>query len=907
MLASEGLEDSELPPAARLIEVAKKPSLNIKGFGVSPLGGEQGRSGGGRTFNEGGIDMEVYRAKRMGDPYRDSGITRERYGSTIDHEKAAEMVKTAKELGKHPEETFESIRGIRHRPENQKPKVGFVDHLQRYVAASEGRNLDFFDLHTRKKGGIKQSERYEEQQLKKRLEQRAREAQGGLPSVEETQPMRIIYEKPPTPKPYLAVAVEEKRPFDPANDNDGGIQLPTLSSYGYNNTQLHAFSSRGPDATGEIQFAAPSPYEPDNTEKTEFPDLSSYMVNGVEGIHIPTLSSYGTRFPPLSPDQAYNPEEAQISNQSPYDAGNVQDIQLPTLPSYQVDNIEKPEVQISSSSEVDIFHELLLPNLPIPYDDDDDDQGPGDEVFRPPHPEDLVPFEIPYTGLRYDSDDEYLPYPSPDPVQLEYPTATPFIPFDSMLFPRTCDVKRMVKPRGLETTIEPRETEVKNRKVPVLTVEGSASALLINAIVKVKNERSSQGDPCTPLKLLSPTPDDEIWIMKFNFDVILEAERLAKESGNSECVRSAVRTAARELGVELPQSAGTHLLNLRTWLMREYYESRATLKARRRREIEDLLELEQLAQERLNPKGVPRKDRNTANGVATSTKNTISKGNQSRPVSQFDNPRIKSQSSTAPSEIQPTISRPGSQSAASRPESQPATSRPISQSADSRPGSQLFMSKRQPRPVFGLRRRLSPEERINTRSPQKVTPVRNSAQSEASSMVRHQQASPVDRPSSPTTATYTQGVPEDLPQQSSTKPEQARNSIQSEASSMARCQRSLPVGSPSSPIADTYIHSAPEELLQQSPPQAAQARNSVQSESSSAVHHRQSSLDSSPSSPTSEAYLHGIPEGFLREHAQMANERILESQVQPSPSGVVRRHRVRVRTRPAKFDVRDVL
>ncbi|KAF3183611.1 hypothetical protein EYR41_005803 [Orbilia oligospora] len=914
MLASEGLEDSELPPAARLIEVAKKPSLKIKGFGVSPLEGEQGRSGGGgRTFNEGGIDMEVYRAKRMGDPYRDSGITRERYGSTIDHEKAAEMVKTAKELGKHPEDTFKSIRGIRHRPENQKPKVGFVDHLQRYVAASEGRNFDFFDLHTRKRGGIKQSERYEEQQLKKRLEQRAREAQGGLPSVEETQPMRIIYQKPPTPKPYLAVAVEEKRPFDPANDNDGGIQLPTLSSYGSNNTQLHAFSSRGPDTTGEIQFAAPSPYEPDNTEKAEFPDPSSCMVNDIEGVQIPTLSSYGTQFPPLSPDQAYNPDEAQVSVPSPYDAGNVQDIQLPTLSSYQVDSIEEPELQIPSSSEVDVFHELLLPNLPIPYDDGDDDQGsyhggyPGDDFFRPPHPEDLIPFEIPYTGLRYDSDDDYLPYPSPDTVQLEFPTATPFIPFDSMLFPRTCDVKRMVKPRGLETTIEPRETEVKRRKVPVLTVEGSASALLINAIVKVKNERSSQGDPCTPLKLLSPTPDDEIWIMKFNFDVILEAERLAKESGNSECVKSAVRTAARELGVELPQSAGTHLLNLRTWLMREYYESRATLKARQRREIEDLLELERLAQEKLNPKGVPRKDRNTANGVATSAKNTISKGNQSRLGSQFDNPGIKSQSSTAPSEIQPTISRPESQSAASRPESQSAASQPISQSTDSRPGSQLFMSKRQPRPVFGLRRRLSPEERVKTRSPQQITSVRNSAQSEASSMARYQQASPVDRPPSPTTDTYIKGIPEDLPQPSSAESEQARNSIQSEASSMARCRRSSPVGSPSSPIVDTHIHSVPEEIVQQSPPQAAQARNSVQSESSSTAHHRQSSLDSSPSSPTAEAYLHGIPEGFLREHAQMANERILESQVQPSPSGVVRRHRIRVRTRPAKFDVRDAL
>ncbi|RVD85457.1 uncharacterized protein DFL_003778 [Arthrobotrys flagrans] len=777
MLASEGLEDSGLPPAAKLIEVAKKPSLRIKGFGVSPSvdkkSARQSRAGKGeRTFNEGGIDMDVYRTRRLGDPYRDSGITRGRYEKTIDHERAAEIIKTARELEQHPEETFKSIKGIRHRPGNGRPKVGFVDYLQRFVAASEGKDLDFFAMHARQRGAIKQSERYEEQQLKKRLEQRAREAEGLLPLVEEAPPVRITYGKPPTPKGHLAMMVEEKRPFDPVNNFGGGIQLPTLSSYGRNNT-------------GRIQLPALSSYETGNTEIAQFPAPLPYMTTNVEAIQIPTLSSYGTdnaggtQLPAPSSYGTYNTEGVQFPAPSPYGADNAGRIQSPTLSSYRIDNIEGPQFHAPSSyrtsnSQGNWPNQSMrddnynVRRIQLQYPDDDGypharglnvPEGNDFSYNPPPHPEDLGPYKFKYTGLQIDdSDDEDQPSCPPDISPPMQPAPVPLVgSMDSMLFPRTCDVKRMVKPRGLETGIpmERKKEEVKKR-IPTLTVEGSASALLINALVKVKNERASRGDTCGPLKLLEPTPEDEVWIMKFNFDVILETERLAKESGNDVCVKSAVMRAAKELGVDLPETAGSYLLDLRTWLMREYYERRASVKAQRRLEAELLLEREQREREMLKPEADPSENRNITDSITMSHRSLIS-----QEVGERDQSRLGSQPTTPRPESQPTTLRPESKFVASRSERQPTTSRPGTLSTDSRPGSQSASPQR--RIGFGASRPANRREQINPPSPLQAAPARDSSQSESSTRTHYRRSSLGSSPSSPTVDAYLHSIPEGFP------------------------------------------------------------------------------------------------------------------------------------------------
>ncbi|KAK6348013.1 hypothetical protein TWF718_005834 [Orbilia javanica] len=793
MLASDGLEDSDLPPAARLIEVAKRSRLRIKGFGVPPAANkklaEKDRSGGEeRNFNEGGIDMEVYKTKRQRDPYRDSGITRGRYEKTIDHGRAEEIIKTAKELGQHPEETFKSIKGIRHRPGNGKQKTGFVDQLQRFVSASNDKSLDFFGLNARMKGGIKQSERYEEQQLKIRLEQRAREAQGLSAPIEEAAPVKITYAKPPTPKVHLTVAVEEKRPFDPANNDDGGIQIPDMSSYGSANTggtQLQAFSSRMTDNNGEIPLSAPLT---NNVEEIQIPTLSSYRTGNSEGTQLPPRSPYRTQntngiwIPSLSTcndDPTVRQTNVQDSNDGSYQLSHGQN------------TLEVDGFSYSGGSSEDIGT-YDLPYIGLQIDDDDDDDE--DEPFAPSGAS--PPIEI---------SDISPPAQTPDIPQPVQPEPAPFVDLmDSVILPRTCDVKRMVKPRGLDIVPEPKEQEVKQR-VPTLTVEGSASALLINAIIKVKNERASRGDDCRALKVLSPTPEDELFIMKFNFDVILEAERLARESGNDTCVKSAVTIAARELGIKLPDTVGSRCLDLRTWLMREYHESRAELKARRRREAEMLLARGQQEDEEVEPEEDASEGKeitnDTTNATAVPPRDSI---DQQVRAHEEDQSRPGSQPTASRPGTQPTTPRLGTQPTTSRPESGFVASRPETQLTDSRAGSQYSSPHRGIQPGHG---------RPGTRTGHNNSPS--------------------------------------------------------------------------------------------SPAQVTPDRNSSQSGSSARGHRRRSSLGSSPSSPTAEAYLHGIPEDFLRQHAQMANARIIESQVQSPSPGIVRR--ARVRTRPANFDVRDVL
>ncbi|KAK6501348.1 hypothetical protein TWF481_009190 [Arthrobotrys musiformis] len=1028
MLASEGLEDSPLPPAAKLIEVAtKKPNLRIRGFGVSPsankaltAGGRGGRKEGEwvedpRNFNEVGIDMDVYQSRRLGDPYRDSGITKARFQATIDRERAAEIITQARELGQHPADTLKMVKGLRRREGPPKPKETPLQFLQRFVAAEDG-DPEFFMMNAQVKGAIKQSERYEELQLKKRLEQRAREAQGLNPPVQPAAPVKITYEEPKAPQPHYSVAGGEGRPFDPANEGSGGIQIPTLSSYGPSRTgggieapympsyldeasqgsqdcgqiYLPSLPSFRNNRAGEIEpfhmspsdldevsqgpqsFESPymsSPYldevsqEPEGFEQISLPTLPSFGINragqiespymsshldevsqepqdfeshmlssyldevsqepqdfesphhtsspyldevsqepqgfeqislpalpsfgnnrsaeiespdmslyldeapqepqGIEQIHLPTLSSFGNNHTgeieapdmPLYPDETIKEsrsfDQIHLPTLPSFGANRTGEIESPDMPLYPDETIEEPQsfdqihLPTLPSFGVNRVRSFIMPRLPELDPPDFDqidmeefahlrDAAPPQTPVRQTYDEQCIPSDrfpkrdpvvdaiqdrwlrsqglplpeeidhsrihpdwyrttpstsVPYGIMIDDSDDDFddedePPAPSRVPELVSPPPVAFGDTMDMMMFPRTCDVKQMVKPRGVGSQVPDQDEANVVPKGPVITAEGTGSALLMNAIVKVKNERASRGEDCSGLQVTSPTPEDEIFIMKFNYDVILETERLAKEAGNDVCVKAALLTAARELKVELPNTAGTRVLDLRTWLMRDYFERRASLKARRRMEAEYLLSLEQ--QEKEVSKKASKEEE-----PSESKKAPIIPESPPRPVSRSIGSQTDSQSVAPRLESRPIASRPQYRSIGSQTESQPIASRPQAQIPTSRPTSQSPGP--QPRP--------------------------ESQVSGSGSYRQHAPASP-------------------------------------------------------------------------SPQQDRETRDSPQSDSSTRALRRRSSAGSNPSSQTNDAYLHSIPEDFLRQHARVANARVLGREVHPTPT-IFRRNRYR--------------
>ncbi|KAK6532482.1 hypothetical protein TWF281_006671 [Arthrobotrys megalospora] len=656
MLASEALEDSKVPKASRLLELAKnKPSMNIRGFFHLPSTNKKltgkGRSEGKKpecASEEVAFDMEHYETKREGDPYRDSGITGGRWQKAINQQKAAELIKTIMEENRHPADTFKSIGGIRHRPPKRRQNNA-IDKLKGFVEAPEGDSLRHFDWHSRYKGGIKQSERQEQMNLEKRLEQREREAKGLLPRVEGAPPKKIIYETPKMPRPYLPVAVETQRPFDPMGESVG-IKLPTITSSGA--------SSSTPQMEREYPKA-------EGTERSQ----------------------------PL-------PSAPQLSDQWAQSKGR----------------------------------------------------------------------KVSYSGLQF-GDTNAGPAPQGEPVPPTHPTALSAKDFAASLMynmPLTCDMKKMAKPEGLQSGWKSHREKIE------LRTEGIRDGLLMNAIVKTSNVRAGEGDDSSSrLKVTSPTFEEEMYIMKFNYDVIIELERLARESGSAACVEKVVQGAADMLDIKLPPKAGRHSFDLRAWLIREYHERKASAKAgiRLREEVKRKLEQEKLSSER-------------------------------------------------------------------------------------------------------KRRESEEEERV--KSEQERRELEEQGKAELEKKLR--------------------GLEEQEKEELERKKRDSEIRAAAAALKFPAPQREIAVNDidgshPGSRIVASRLESQSAKANPSTPPKRP-PRESPQSGSSVKTHRRRSSLGSGPASPApGDAYLHSIPEDFLRQHAQMANARILERDVQAPSTSVPRRRR----------------
>ncbi|KAK6358078.1 hypothetical protein TWF730_007433 [Orbilia blumenaviensis] len=753
-LASGG-ESSKLPRVGKLLELARRPILQIKGFGVPwrlYKRTEEDHLRGERVLDAHGIDMELFQFRRRGDPYRDSGVTRLNFESTIDHQKAEEILKSVRENGKHPADTFQSIKGIRLPQEGSDDDSDYHDLVQACVAASEG-DPEYADLNAEIQEGIEESESHERRRLMNRLEIRRKEVkEKGIANQQKF--FASAYD--------LYGMYESFKDQGPVTDTVTGTVTGTeqqlLSDNGFYQYQnacssLSEFGDREVPAVRKVAENLPSlessgvqirdTSDRINPEKIPGPTA---MLLQVEQTVLPVLKDA--------------PVQNIIHGLGSEDRSSSKNLRVPV----DVESLSTWNLSKKSSSGGD-FLDLVAKNRPPP-------KNPCAAAnVRPLSPSSLSTI----SACRGDPG-------QPVPSFLEPPQMAPTV----IVRPKDTTTN---SPFGLyDRPFGPRP------QMPLLTMEGTASGILVNAVVKVKNERASRGDDCSRLQSAPETPEDELYILKFNYEVIIAAKRLASQAGNETCAYNVVRYACEQLKVELPNSAGLSSFDLETWFMRDYYERRAGAKALRRLQRELLLQHAEREAGLLPPQAEEKAEllrQQEADYVLRHQRGLLLLQSDETDETGVDTETERFETGENNDAIPNSPNGPNFQKDA----------------------------------AFGNDNQSRPENQLDTLEPE-----------------GHPETS---RPTSPFSFLPSNG-----------------------GSSQAQ---------PSSPARDIPV------------------RNSPQSDSSAKTIRRRSSVGSAPSAPAAEAYLHGIPEDFLRRHAQMANARIVEPEVQAQAPGIIRRARVRPR------------